>query len=125
MSSRSLYLNTSDSLRPQSPHDTSFSISSLDLASIAQYKLIVKSVIMANARTPVHQYNCNISWTEDDSLTDFDLTIQLTHQSFTGAQLATAVAAAMTTESAANGHGFTYSGAYNAQTRKLTITLTD
>jgi hypothetical protein len=100
-------------------------LASLELANIGNYKLSFKSIIFNNARYPVHRFNDQVSWTEDDSKTDFTLTATLTHQSYTGAQLATQLAAAFTAESLASGHSFTYTSTYDSQTKKIRINLTD
>lgn len=123
--SRSLYLNSKDSINSTTPHLAQWVVPTLDLNQIVQYGVRVKSVAFNNARYTVHAGNNQINFTEFDGTSNTDTyTITLTNQCYTGSQLATEIASKMTTASTAD-QTFTYSGSYDSQTKKITITLTN
>lgn len=123
--SRSLYLNSRDSVNPDTPHYANWLIPNLELAQIVQYGCRVKSVCFNNARSLVNDTNNKISFTEFDGTSNTDTyTITLTSKNYTGTQLASEIASKMTTASSAD-QGLTYTGTYNSQTKKITILLTD
>ena len=123
--SRSLYLNSKDAINPTTPHLANWIVPTLDLNQIVQYGVRVKSVTFNNARYTVHDGNNKITFTEFDGTANTDsYTITLTNQCYTGSQLATEIASKMTTASSAD-QTLTYSGSYDSQTKKITITLTD
>lgn len=121
--SRSLYLSTRDCLNPLEPHRAKWLVPSLDLSNITQYGVRLKTFMMNNSVYAVNRFYDTINWTETDGSTPATYSATLTHQTYTGAQLATHIAALMTTESAA-GLGDTYTGSYNSQTKFITITNT-
>jgi hypothetical protein len=120
--SLSVYLNTRDSLTPNSSDEFEFHIPSLPLSNVSQYDVLVRSVQFDVVNYAINAYANTIKWEETDSATTDTYTATLTSQSYTGATLATAIALAMTTASAAN-FAFTYTGTYNSNTRFITITL--
>lgn len=122
--SRTLYLDSRDCVNANEPHRAQWSIPSLELSDLVQYKIRVESFTLNNVVYPVNRFYNKMTFEEDDGKATDTYTITLTNQDYTGSQLATEIASQMTTASTAS-LGFTYSGSYNSQTKKITITLTD
>ena len=110
-----LFLNTKDSINPNTPHESTFILNDYISANFDSYEMAIQSVEVPNLRYPIHSLNDKIYFSENGGGV---LTATITQQDYNATQLATEVAAAMTS---ASGIAEVYSGAYDSQTKKITI----
>jgi hypothetical protein len=119
--SRTLYLNSRDSVSPNGS-TFEFVLPGLGLSEITSYSMHVSAIEMDNIQTPINDYANQIKFNEIDNIGgSATLTATIPNGVYTGAQLATAVALAMTTASAATGLTIVYSGTYSSLTKKITL----
>jgi len=80
-------------------------------------EISVDQVILFNLQYPINQYNKTITF-QENSDTGVSYTATLTEGSYTGSEIATEIASQLT---ANTGNAITYTGSYDNNTGKLTI----
>lgn len=117
-----IFLNSRDSTSySEENHEASWVINLPRLNNMMGFQLSLQNVEVPNVVYPINAYYNTVYWHEVSGADS--LSAALTANNYTGTQLATALATAMTTESAANGSTRTYSGSYDSQSKKLTLTV--
>lgn len=112
-----LYLNSRDSDHPEGNYKLYFPINETSLAGVARFMITLHSVEFANTVYPINEYNNKLYWYQ--VITAAPVTAYIPEGSYTGSTLATTIASVMT---AASG-GYTYTVAYNTDSKKFTITM--
>ena len=111
-----LFLNTKDSVSPSTPYNTTFVLNGSVVSNFDDYSLTFQSMEIPNLRYPVNRFNDVVYFKENGGAT---ITTSLTNQTYTGTELAVELASKLT---ASSGVAETYTGTYNQQTKKITIT---
>lgn len=100
-------------------YDAQWDIHYPRLNNMNSYVLSLKALQVANLVYPINQYNNTFTFFETGAVGS--TTSTLTAQGYTGSELATELALQMTSDSPTS---WVYSGSYDTQTKKITITET-
>lgn len=110
-----IFLNTRDSIYPDTPHRTTFEINNLRGSGIKGYRVSFQNVEVPNLVYPINSYNNRIYFSENGGSV---LTATLTPNKYTGATLATEIKTQMDAAGT-----LTYTVSYDEQSEKLTISV--
>ena len=110
---------SSRSNRNEESYDSSYSLKVPRLNHMQAYSLSLQNIEFANIVYPINEYNNRVSFSEGGAT----ISTMVPENAYSGTEMATALALVMTTASALSGLTQTYTGTYDIQSKKITITV--